>query len=62
MGEERKGAIGQGGKTEKSLGTERPAGGKATKDGIVPKVGGQARENLRISNYTRKFEKGHSVH
>ena len=44
LGEERKGAICQGSKTEKSVGTERPAGGKATNDGTVPKVRGQARK------------------
>ena len=41
LGEERKGAICQEGKTEKSVGTERPAGGKATNGGTVPKVRGQ---------------------
>ena len=44
LGEERKGAICQGSKTKKSVGTERPAGGKATNDGTVPKVRGQARK------------------
>ena len=44
LGEERKGAICQESKTEKSVGTERPAGGKATNDGTVPKVRGQARK------------------
>ena len=44
LGEERKGAICQESKTEKRVGTECPAGGKATNDGTVPKVRGQARK------------------